>query len=174
MTVVLRPEPTYDDCLTVARNLRARDWDELSATKYKPTPEAIAHDAFHCGRFRWGAYKDGRPIALAGAVPRWPGVWTAWAYGTDEWPAAVGLLSRHVRRFMLPALFNAGAHRVDAFALADHDDARKWLRFLGANHEETLAGWGKNGESFVCHVWTRKTTKRQIDKIERRRQNAQG
>lgn len=163
MTVTLKHAPGFSACHRVACNLRERDKKELFATRYGNDPADLARDATRSGDFRWSACVDGVPVALIGAMPRWPGVWSAWAYGTDEWPAVVGTLTRHVRRFMLPALFNAGAHRVDAFALAEHDDARKWLEFLGAEQENTLDKWGKNGETFVCYVWTREKTKRLIE-----------
>lgn len=172
MSVILKAEPKYNDCLYVARNLRERDQEEIYATKYNPNPETLAKEAVNSGAFRWCAYYEGRPVALIGALPRWPGVWSVWAYGTDEWSKVIVSLTRHVRRFMTPAIFNAGAHRVDACALASHTDARKWLRLLGANQEETLESWGKNGENFVCHVWTREKTKRLIDKIDSRQRNA--
>lgn len=173
MKVELKSEPTFAACHRVACNLRDRDRKELFATSWRNDPAELARDATMTGAFRWAAYLDGTPVALIGAMPRWPGVWSAWAYGTDDWHHVVGALSRHVRRFMLPALFNAGAHRVDAFALAEHEDARKWLSFLGAEQQNTLDKWGKNGETFVCYVWTREKTKRLIDKIDSRTQNAQ-
>lgn len=171
MKVEIKPEPTFAACHRVACNLRERDKAELFATRWSNSPAELAQTAVHTGAFRWSACLDGTPEALIGAMPRWPGVWSAWAYGTDEWPRVVGALTRHVRRFMLPALFNAGAHRVDAFALEEHEDARKWLSFLGAEENNTLDKWGKNGETFVCYVWTRENTKRLIDKIDRRTRN---
>ncbi len=144
--------------LHVARNMRERDREEIYATRYGEDPEEVARDTTMAGAFRWGAYLDGRPVAAIGAFPRWPNVWTAWAYGTDDWPRVVLTLSKHVRRFMMPALFRAGAIRVDACALSTHDDARKWLAAMGAKPQSTLANWGKNGQTFVYYVWTRKET----------------
>jgi hypothetical protein len=157
--IELRAEPSYDDMLHIAHNLRARDREELFATRYGDDPAGIARDAVHTGAFRWGVYHDGTPIAAVGAMPRWPRVWSAWAYGTDDWPLGVRAVTKHVRNFMLPALYNAGAIRVDALSLASHTDARRWLELLGANAEFTLDNWGKNGETFVSYVWTRDTTK---------------
>lgn len=159
MHVELRTEPPFEDMLAIAQNLRARDREELFATRYGNDPADVARDATLSGAFRWGAYLDGRPVAAVGAFPRWPNVWTAWAYGTDDWPRVVLTLTRHVRRFMIPALYRSGAIRVDAMALASHYDARKWLVSLGAEPEVTLDKWGKNGQTFVNYVWTRKAAK---------------
>lgn len=166
-------EPPFEDCLHVARNLRDRDREELCATTYDETPEFFARTAANTGAMRWCAYADdGEPIALQGVFPRWPGVWTAWAYGTDRWKEAVLALTRNSRRFVLPALYNANAHRVDAFSLASHTDARDWLSFLGAKPTNRLDKWGKNGEDFTCYVWTRETMRRLILEMDTRKQNA--
>ena len=158
--VELRAEPAYADVLRVAENLRERDREELFATRYGDDPADVARDAVASGAFRWGAYLDGEPVAMIGAFPRWPGVWTAWAYGTDDWPRAVLTVTKHVKRFMLPALYRAGATRVDACAMENHTDARAWLGALGAEPEIVLHKWGKNGQSFINYIWTRETTYR--------------
>lgn len=159
MKVDLRAEPTFQDMLHIARHLRERDREELFATRYGADPAQLAQDTLRTGGFRWAAYLDGEPVAALGAYPRWPNVWSAWAFGTDKWPHAAITLTRHVRRFMLPALYRSGAIRVDAMALASHTDARAWLEYLGAEPEKELAKWGKNGETFVSYVWTRERTK---------------
>lgn len=160
--VELRAEPPFEDMLYIAQNLRERDREELFATRYGDDPADLARDALMSGAFRWAAYLDGRPVAAIGAFPRWPNVWSAWAYGTDEWPQVVLTLTKHARRFMMPAIYRSGAIRMDAMALSTHHDARRWLASLGAKPETTLANWGKSGQTFVCYVWTRKDTKQAL------------
>lgn len=155
MTVYLKAEPPYEDVLFVAQNMRERDKDEIYATQWTDSPEELAHNAMHSGAFRWGVYADGVPVAMIGAAPRWPGVWTAWAFGTRDWKHVALTITRHVKRFMFPALLNHGAHRVDAYALESHTEANKWLKALGATPGKPLAEWGKNGETFVCYSWLR-------------------
>lgn len=165
MVVDLRAEPPFQDVLVVAENMRPRDRDEIFATRWDDAPERVAQDVVNTGAFRWGAYLNGDPVAMLGVHPRWPNVWTAWAFATPEWRKVVIPVTRHVRHFILPALFNAGAHRVDCLALETHKDARKWLTYLGATPEKSLDKWGKSGETFVSYVWTREHTKRIIDKM---------
>lgn len=156
MTVELRAEPGFDDVLFVAQNMRDSDREEIFATQWTDTPEELANNVVHSGAFRWGAYVDDIPVAMIGAQPRWPGVWTAWAFGTRDWPKVALTLTRHVRRFMIPALMNHGALRVDAYALASHDTSRAWLARLGATPGNPLDKWGRNGETFVAYSWLRK------------------
>jgi hypothetical protein len=160
--VTLRHNPPLDDFIYVAANMRERDREEIFATRYGNDPVQVARDAKAGGEFAWVAYVDGLPAAAIGALPRWPRVWTVWAYGTDQWDTVVLALTRHVKRFMIPAIFNAGAIRADACALEKHEDARRWLEYLGAVAEKPLDNWGKNGERFVLYCWTRERTKRTL------------
>lgn len=152
----MRAEPPFEDMLQITSNLRARDHEELFATRYGDDPADVARDTLRTGAFRWGAYLDGRPVAALGAFPRWPKVWTCWAFGTDEWDKVVLTLTKHARNFMTPAMVNAGAIRMDALSMASHTDARAWLAMLGARPEKVLDNWGKNGQAFVSYAWTRK------------------
>lgn len=166
--VEIRVAPPFEDVLFVAQNLRERDRVELFATRFTDDPDGIAHDAVRSGNFRWGAYLDGEPVAMFGGFPRWPGVWTMWAYGTDKWPSVVRAITRFGLNFIAPALYHAGAHRMDALSYAGHDDARQWLQFLGAEAEFTLEKWGKNGEDFVCYRMTREGVARLTEKADER------
>lgn len=164
MRIEIKAEPPFEDMLEICQNLRERDKAELFATRYGDDPADLARDAVNTGAFRWAVYLDGKPVAAVGAVPRWPKVWSVWAYGTDDWNKVAITLTRHVRRFMIPAIFNAGCIRADCMALASHKDARRWLEYLGASAEKVLDNWGRDGEKFVLYCWTREQTKRIIGK----------
>lgn len=155
MTVYLKGEPPEEDVRWVAQNMRPQDREEIFATQWTDDPEELVRNVMASGAFRWGVYVDGMPVAMIGAMPRWPNVWTAWAFGTRDFKRVILTLTRHVKHFMMPALLNNGAVRVDAYALATHDASNKWLRSLGATPGKTLAGWGKNSETFVCYTWSR-------------------
>lgn len=165
MAVFLRAQPPLADMLHITSHLRDRDREEIFATRYGEEPKDLARDATFSGAFRWIAYHDGVPTAAIGAVPRWPNVWTVWAFGTDDWDKTVLTLTRHVRRFMIPAIYGSGAIRADCLALAAHEDARKWLTALGATPEKVLDNWGKNGEAFVSYCWTREQTKGRVKHV---------
>jgi hypothetical protein len=158
--IELKPEPDFNDVLFVAERMRACDQEEIYSQRWSDDPAMIAQEVMLSGAFRWGAYKNGVPIAMIGAFPKWPGVWSVWSFGTDRWPEVVKTLASHVQRFMLPALENHGAIRAECHAMASNKPACRWLTFLGAKAEATLDNYGKNGQTFVCYSWTRKPTKR--------------
>lgn len=165
MAVVLKHKPPLADLLHITHNLRERDREEIYATRFDEDRRVLANDVAFSGDFRWAAYLDGVPVAAIGAVPRWPRVWTVWAFGTDDWNKVVLTLTKHVRNFMIPAILNAGAIRADCMALSTHEDARKWLTALGATPEKVLDNWGKNGEAFVSYCWTREKTKELVNRV---------
>jgi hypothetical protein len=160
--VDLRVQPPLPDVVEIVRNLRERDRAEIFACQFGDDPVGFGQQVCAAGAFQWGAYIDGRPVAIIGAMPRWPRVWSMFAFGTDEWDKVVLTLTKHARRFILPALYRSGAHRLECAALEAHEDARKWITFLGGQEETRLANYGKNGECFVGFVWMRDDIARAI------------
>lgn len=153
--IEIRPEPEFEDVLIVASQMRERDAEEIYALRYHEDPELLAGEVVHSGAFRWGAYIDGEPVAMFGAYPMWPGVWSVWSFGTDRWSRVAPAMARFMKSFITPALINAGAHRVFCWSMEAHTDACRWLEFLGAKPEATLDNYGKNRQRFVCYGWTR-------------------
>ena len=155
------PEPPAADILYIMQNLRDLDWLECSATSYSENPEEWAARIIAAGPFQWGVYLNGTPVCSIGATPRWPGNWNAWCLGTAEFSRVALSVTKHIRRFMIPAVTStADFQRADAWAVGDYATAHKWLgRALGATHEAALANWGKNGETFHTFVWLREATK---------------
>jgi hypothetical protein len=142
----------------IAERMRERDRVECLATCFT-TPAQLAADAMLGGGFcnvAWIESLDGahaRPVAAIGARQRWPGVWSVWAWGTDEWPKVVVSLTRHAKRTLIPLLVERGAHRAQCASLAEHAEAHRWLEYLGAKREATLTGYGRNGEDFALFRW---------------------
>lgn len=144
----------------LCRNLRAGDREELFATMWTDNPDDLAIQHMRLGEFGWLAWHDGRPVAAVGAAPRWPGVWSVWGFGTDEFNKAGLTLAKHIKRVIIPTLYQRGAHRADAYSLATHDEAHKWMISLGAYAETRIAGYGKGGEDFILFAWDRKAVER--------------
>lgn len=138
---------------SIAYNLRREDREELAATM----------DEFDSSRIAWASARatlgfiaatdDGIPVAAVGAALLWPGVWQVGMFATRLWPEVALGTTRHVKRWLMPAVRATGAHRAHAYSLASHETAHRWLLRLGARCEARLPGWGKGGEEFLMFVW---------------------
>lgn len=137
---------------------RMRDWDrrEVFATRFDDDETALLREmsvgALH-GQQAWIAGRDDCPVAVYGHLPLWPGVWSMWLVATDNFRSIGKSMTRQVRDVILPALFGAGAHRLECRSMEGHSDAHRWLELLGARREATHRGYGRGGEDFHLYVW---------------------
>lgn len=152
-------EANYHNLMHVAERLRAADKEEVFATHWDDNPAGLVARTIQAGDFQWVAELDGEPVASIGAMPVWPGVWQVWAFGTDDFTKVARTLTKHVKRFMYPALERTSAHRIQCFAMKSHTEACRWLEFLGAEAEATLPNFGRDRQEFVLYVWRRKGQK---------------
>lgn len=151
----VRDSITPDSARYIIKHLRQRDREEIFAQRWNDDEEELLRFImFGVGAMSWCWWRDGRPVSLQGAWPIRPGVWSCWAFGTDEWPRVVLSMTKHSRRFIIPALMRARFHRAEAAALATHTDSRRWIEALGARQESVLRGYGRRGEDFISYVWT--------------------
>jgi hypothetical protein len=144
---------TFESVAYIAENMREWDKREIYATRWTEDPLELAHDAMVVPDFAQVAGLNGRPIAAFGAIPLHPHVWNIWMFATPEFDKIGISLTKFVRRSMMPALADTGAHRAQCLSMAGHDQAQAWLEFLGATRESTLAEYGRNREDFYRYVW---------------------
>lgn len=137
----------------IAYNLRREDRQELAATMDEFDSSRIAWASARATMGFIAATDDGLPVAAVGAVLLWPGVYQVGMFATVLWPEVALGTTRHVKRWLMPAVREAGAHRVHAFSLATHHKAHRWVLRLGARCEARLSGWGKNAEDFLLFTW---------------------
>lgn len=147
------PDTQAGDVLHVAANMREWDRKEIFALRWGDEASDLANDVLRVPGFSWVAYADDVPAAVIGAMPMWPRVWSVFAFGTDDFPKVGLTLTKHVRRFMIPALQNQGAHRAQCHSIEGHEEAHRWLETLGAHTEPLIRGFGRNRENFIPFVW---------------------
>jgi hypothetical protein len=100
---------------------------------------------------------DGNPEAAFGCGQLRRGYWVAWSWGTDRLAKCLPTMIRFITERLQPAVYEAGALRVEARALASHRQARRFLERIGGQFCCELPAYGKNGETFVLYQWTRET-----------------
>ena len=139
----------------VAQRMRARDREEIFATRWNDDAGAVASETVAFSRFGCVAWSAELPVAVVCAIPMWPAVWSVGMYATDRWPSVAPSVTRWIRRVLIPGLTAAGAHRAECRSLATHDASHRLLERLGAMREAVLSGYGRNREDFFLYVWTR-------------------
>lgn len=148
---------TYDSVLFVARNMRQADRDEIYATRWSTDPADLAAACMACPYFAWCFWHDGVPAGVIGAIPKHPGVWNVYAFGTRDFNRVALPMSRHAMRVMIPTIDKVGARRAECLSSANHVEAHRWLEMMGAERESTLSRYGKYGEDFYLYRWLGKT-----------------
>jgi hypothetical protein len=145
----------HNDALHVAKNMREWDAREIYATMWEDSPEwlvgyCMAHPShgFVCG--------DSEPIAVIGAVPLWPNVFSMYMFATDKFHNISLPLTKWAKRVYFPALKDIGVARLQCHTMEGHVEAQKWLEFLGGSRESTHLSYGRNGETFHLYSWIRK------------------
>lgn len=140
--------------MRVACDMRARDREEIFATRWTTNPLDLAEDVIRIPGPKWVAHGEGiGPVAAYGATPMWPGVWNLYLFATDNFTQVAWDVTRHIRRVMMPSLAMAGAHRAEARSHISHVEAHRWLERLGAEREAVLKGYGRGGEDFILFRW---------------------
>lgn len=133
-----------------------RDWDrkEIFATRLDDEEgESLLESVFAAGPVSWIAWEGDEPIAVFGCMPLWRGVWSMWFFATDNFHK-IGLgVTKLVLRYIIPMLWDGGAHRLECRSMEGHVDAQRWLKVIGAQREGSLSGYGRDGQDFHVYTW---------------------
>lgn len=148
-----------EDLLFVIQNMRESDKNEVFATRWDDSGENLTDDLITGGEFAWIAGTDDKPVAAFGAIPVWNGVWSVWMVATDDWKLVALEVTRFIKRVMIQALRDIGAHRAECRSWSEHTEAHRWLELLGARKESEIENFGRNGEKFYLYCWTKEVTK---------------
>lgn len=148
-------DPHPSEVLYVCRNMRDLSRDEMCLICATDDPEVIARlFSRPDGGLHWVAHHEGRPAALFGAYPMHKGVWALYGFGTDDYAAVLGEVTRFARRDMFEAVAKV-AHRAQCLSPVSHVETHKWLRLLGAKQEGVLEQYGTNREDVAMFAWTK-------------------
>jgi hypothetical protein len=144
--------PTALALAYIARNLRANDHIECLAGRIA-TVDQLAAEATLTPGLCDIVYLGDYPVAAIGAREMWKGVWSVWAWGTENWNDVATTLTRHALRTLKPAMLARGGHRAECMSWTCHIPAHRWLEFLGFQREGVLHAYGRNREDFIMYAW---------------------
>lgn len=97
---------------------------------------------------------DGQPAAVFGTAPLNRATLSVWALGTDRMHKVLPAISRHLIDVHLPAKIAEGYRYMEARSLSTHEEAHRWLRWLGATVLGEPHPYGTAGETFLLFRWT--------------------
>lgn len=136
--------------------MREADRAEIYALCWpgRDTPEHLAAEVMQLAQFGGVIYEtNGCPAAVMGFTPRWPGVFDAFLFATDAWPAVWREAMRFGLRILKPAALAAGAWRAQCYSMARHHSAHRFLAHLGFRAEGQAVPYGREREAFIPFAW---------------------
>lgn len=149
-------DPTLIDIEFICLNMREKDSEEILALRPHDNPVRLAWEAYHhvlnSGRGKV-AWVNGRPAAFAAFTEDWPGTWSVWMCGTDDFKAAAIPLLKWFRTEANEILTVCKGHRLQCDSRADYEEAHKMIRAFGGVEESTLRRYGKDGSDYIRFVW---------------------
>ena len=151
------------DLSYVASHMRASDRGEVECQIDEWSAVNVA--ALSLRDYAYVVELDGNPEAAFGCGQVRRGYWIAWSWGTDKLLRCIPAMVEFITNELQPAVYAAGALRVEARALASHRQAQRFLDRIGGSFCCNLPAYGKNGEDFVLYQWTRKTYVPVLDAI---------
>lgn len=144
---------TLRDLSYVAAHMRASDRTEVEAQIDEWNATHVA--ALSLRDFAYVVELNGNPEAAFGCGQVRRGYWIAWSWGTAKITKCLPAMVDFITHELQPAVYDAGARRVEARALASHKQARRFLERIGATYRCDLPEYGKNGETFALYDWVR-------------------
>ena len=146
-------EATLPAVLAVTLNLRETDKAEIFGLWYEEDPELLAEMACK-STLSYVAYtSEGVPAAAFGLLEMWPGVWSAWLFGTNDFRRVGPAVAKFYHRTIIPAWIERGGHRAEARAREGHESAIKFLEKMGGVRESTLTEYGKDKANYFMYRW---------------------
>lgn len=153
----------------ICLNMRAMDRAEVYGIRGHDNPYILSREVILAATYGKAAIAEyrGRPSAIIGVSPLWPGVWSAWCFGTDDWRRSALELTRYARTVLRPFVIER-AHRLQCESRIDHTDAHRWLTALGAKPDGMMAGYGRDGSTYILFSWSREDVPHQSSRAEGR------
>lgn len=142
----------------ICLNMREVDRVEVFGMLHNESPLQLAYEYAHVirnkGRSRIGwSDRTGKPAAFGALTEDWPGMWSVWMFGTDDFKDCAADLIRWFRREAADILTVCNGRRLQCDSRFDHAEAHKMLKALGAVEEVRLRSYGKDGADYIRFVW---------------------
>lgn len=144
-----------EDARYVAERMRAKDVAEFLPLSRCETASELADlmvEQFGDHPAGYTFHLD-EPIAVGAMVEGRPNVVTLLFYATDRFPEIALPLAKFTRRVLFPRYREGGVHRIECVSIDGYEEAHKWIRLLGLDHEAEMPGFGRGGETYHQFAW---------------------
>jgi hypothetical protein len=153
---------TYEALEFICLRMRAQDREEIYGMRSYDNPLQLAMEAHayikNNGRARIAWYK-GKPCACAAMSEDWPGVWSIWMFGTDDFKNGAIELLRWFRKEANDILTICHGHRIQCDSMSTYTEAHKMIEAMGGRKEHVFRHYGRAYEDgrepadYIRFVW---------------------
>lgn len=135
--------------------MRQQDWLEVlnALPKSVTRAETVAMIVMQ-SRLGWVASIDGEPAGIIQLGEIIDGTWRIGMFGTNRLPEVAVALAIKLKE-IVPQLFADGARYCEAHADALHDEAHRFLTFVGFRKRAILPGYGSHGADIALFIFTK-------------------
>lgn len=105
------------------------------------------------------AWWNGKPCAIAAMSEDWPGVWSIWMFGTDDFKSGAIELLRWFRKEANDILTVCKGHRIQCDSMASYEEAHKMIEAMGGRKEHVFRHYGRakddgsEPDDYIRYVW---------------------
>lgn len=148
-------QPSFEEVLAVARDLREIDRKELAVTRDLSNPTKLAVSAW-TAKYRRAAYIDDVPVFVFGfTLFDDPAHCQVWGFGNEAAPRVMRAVTKFCLRTMIPEMLDLGLLTAQAIGHPDNELSKRWLRRLGYSPTAiTLPGIGAGKHPMILWVTT--------------------
>ena len=137
---LISDKPDLDDIAWIAQRLCESDRIELALTRDTGNYVSLSLDAFE-SQFKYVVIDGWQPVMAFGAKPVGDNA-IVWGFKTDNgWPV-IGMVTKFIRRIMIPALKEEGVSRATCLVHPHNHASQSWLRHLGFAPLATVREFG--------------------------------
>lgn len=157
MTVAIEIVPiNLRDVLFICENMRQQDWEEVLnlLPKSVRTPDVVAMICMQSTKVGFVAKSNGVPAGVIQMGELIDGTWRIGMFGTSRLPEVALALAGRLSE-LVPEMIKDGARYCEAYSDTLHEEAHKFLRFIGFRKRAILPGYGSHGRDFALFIFTK-------------------
>lgn len=146
-------EASLVEIVSVAVNMSAIDWDEISNTQFTKTKRDFVAKMLNGNSAIYCRCNGIDPVIVGGLYSENPGVGTIWAISTDKAKVRDWIFVTRWLNMMFNKAFDGGFHRIQAYSVPYREKSQRWMenKRLGMKSEGRLHSFCENGNDVLIY-----------------------